>query len=107
MTIVSRSIIIGSVVPAVCVVLFGMLFYSPAPPGPNPPGHFYEHLTRGQALMVEILPASVGCIIPGAIIGGVVGLILRWARRPRSGKISSSPASDQNAWPPPPTPPSV
>ena len=68
MTMVSRSIIIGSVVPAVCVVLFGMLLYSPALPGPNPPGHFYEHLTRGQALMVEILPAGAGCIIPGAII---------------------------------------
>ena len=87
MAVVTRCIIriiIGAIVPVVGVALLGTLLYSPAPPGPTPPGHFYEHLTLGEALVMRILPISVIFIIPGAIFGGMLGSNWRSAKPPRA-----------------------
>ena len=70
-----RCIFIGCLVLPISFVLICMLLYSSPSPTSRQHGQWHENLTWGQALMVEILPAAAGCIIPGAIIGGIVGFL--------------------------------
>lgn len=71
----------------------------PAPVGPR---HFREHLTAGQALVVYVLPAGVGCVVPGVVIGSIAGLVLRRFLRPRFSRNPLAQPSSHDTWPPAP-----